>query len=225
MKKGIVLLLLLISPAILAHGERWDEIKDGWSPLMLAIYHNQTEKISKLVRQDVDLNYLSNSPRSHWHLTALEVAIRMDDFANSKLLLDTKKITNPEKLFLTACAQNNAAIIELLIQYGADPNEQLENGYSALIKATNFGSLQVLETLLKHEANPNHAKDGGMTALMFAAYNCELEKAKLLLQYGAQKETTDAKGDTAWDYARKIYLSQDISPQTKAQLIELLRQK
>jgi len=189
---------------------------------MLAIYDHQTTTVKKLVRENVDLNYISKTKNNSWQLTALEVAIRIDDADTVNLLLATKKIAPLGKAFMVACGQDNEQIVELLIGYGANPNEELPNGYSASMMAINFGSIKILEALLKNGVNPNHKKSGGMTLLMFAAYNCHLEKAKLLLKNGAKKEITDSKGQTALDYAKKIYISGDVNPDAKKDLIKLL---
>jgi ankyrin repeat protein len=90
---------------------------------------------------------------------------------------------------MLACQGNSANIVQLLLQYGADPNTRSENGYSILMAASSFGSVEVLECLLKNKANPNLTRNiDDMTALKLAkTANGDSEKEKLLIKYGAKE--------------------------------------
>jgi ankyrin repeat protein len=224
--KGTFLSLLFILTFIsaFAHKEKWDDNKTDWSPLMLAIYNGQTEKITDLINQDIDVNFITPGTNSDWCLTALEVAIRNDnEFAVERLLL-TNKIYKPESFMMTACGQKSAKTIELLIKYGANPNDTLENGYSVLMMAASFGSFGVLESLLKNCANVKQTrKVDKMTPLMFAAFNGDVKKVKLLLDYGADKYSRDKSGDTALNYVDRIYEHLKVSETTKAELRQILK--
>lgn len=224
--KGTFLLILftLTSLTSFAHKERWDDNKNDWSLLMLAIYNDQKDKVTDLISQNVDVNYITPGTNSNWRLTALDVAIRKDnEFAVEKLLL-TNKISKPESFMMTACGQKSAKTIELLIKYGASPNDTLENGYSVLMMAASFGSLEVLQSLLKNGANVKQTrKVDGMTPLMFAAFNGDVKKVKLLLDCGADKYSRDERGDTALNYVDRIYEHLKVSETTKAELRQILK--
>ena len=224
--KGTFLLLIftLTSLTTFAHKEKWDDNKKDWSPLMLAIYNGQTDKVNKLIEQSVDVNFITSGTNSNWRLTALEVAIRKDNDVAVETLLSTNKISKPETYLMTACGQKSAKTIQLLIKYGANPNETLENGYSVSMMAASFGSFEVLECLLKNGANIKQTrKIDGMTILMFAAFNGDTKKVKLLLDLGADKYVKDSNGKTALDYVDQIYEHLKISETTKAQLRQLLK--
>ena len=224
--KGAFLLILftLTSLTTFAHKERWDDNKNDWSPLMLAIYNDQKDKVTDLISQNVDVNFITPGTNSNWRLTALDVAIRKDnEFAVETLLL-TNKISKPENFMMTACGQKSAKTIELLIKYGANPNDTLENGYSVLMMAASFGSFGVLESLLKNGAIVKQTrKVDGMTPLMFAAFNGDVKKVKLLLEYGADKYTKDKSGDTALNYVDRIYEHLKVNETTKAELRQILK--
>ncbi len=204
--------------------DRWDNSRDGWSPLMLAIYDDDPEEYTKLIEQNVDLNFVSEDPNTNWNLTAMEVAIFKDNDSAVKKLLATGKVTNPEKYFMHACGQNNASTVGLLLKYGANPNETLDNGYSVLMMSASFGSLEVLECLLKNGANTNQKRStDGMTALMFASSNGEPKKVKLLLKYGAKKDTKDLNGKKALDNVEYLIQDEQISKKSIDELKMLLK--
>lgn len=220
----VFLFFTLISCTKSGCKDRWDNSRDGWSPLMLAIYNDDPDDYTKLIEQNVDLNFVSESPNTNWNLTAIEVAIFKDNDSAVKKLLLTGKISNPEKYFMQACGQNSASTVDLLIKYGANPNEILDNGYSVLMMSASFGSLEVLESLLKNGANPNQKRNtDGMTALMLATSNGEPKKVKLLLEYGAKKDTKDLNGETALDNVKYLNQDEKISKKTIDELRMLLK--
>jgi ankyrin repeat protein len=187
---------------------------------MIAIYNEQTEIFTKLIKQGVDVNFETKETS----LTALEVAIRKENEVAVKTLLETQKIKNVQSYLMTACAQQNVSNVNQLIKYGADPNLTLSNGYSALMSAASFGSYEIVETLLKQGAEINHKREvDGITALMLATFNGEIQKVKLLLRYNADKYITDKNGKTALDYVDMIYERLNIRESTKNELRQLLK--
>jgi ankyrin repeat protein len=224
--KKIILLLILLVPTLMAYAqkERWDDNKVEWSELMIAIYNCDTGKYNTLIRSGIDVNYETPAIKSNFKLTALEIAIRKDNDNTVKALLQTNKIKHPGRYIMTASGQNNAITIDLLIDYGANPNETLKNGYSTLMMAASFGSYEVLRCLLKHGASVKQSrKVDGITALMLAAFNGQTEKVKLLLNYKADKNIKDKNGHTALYYVDMIYPYLNISENTKAKLRSLLK--
>lgn len=222
MKKALLLLFFIFSTlTAFPHKEKWDENRKNWSKLMLAIYQGQTNKFRKLIAEGADVNFVSTG---RWELTALEVAIRKNNEEAVSTLLSTNKIKDPEDVFMTACGQESAKNVELLIKYGCNVNDTLENGYSVLMFAASFGSYEVLECLLKHGAKVNQTrKVDDMTALMHAAYNGEPRKVALLLKYGANKNARDKNGHLAMFYVEIIPEHLNINESTRAQLRELLK--
>ena len=69
-----------------------------------------------------------------------------------------------------ACTNGNAAMVELLLKAGADPNTALPGGETALMTAARTGKVDAVKALLAHGADVN-AKEPqrGQTALMWAA--------------------------------------------------------
>lgn len=218
------ILFILTSLVTFAHKEKWDDNKKDWSSLMLAIYNGKKDKVTDLISQNVDVNFITPGTNSNWRLTALDVAIRKDNEFAVETLLSTNKISKPESFMMTACGQKSAKTIELLIKYGANPNDTLENGYSVLMMAASFGSFEVLESLLKNGANVKQTrKVDGMTPLMFAAFNGDVKKVKLLLDYGADKYSKDKSGDRALNYVDRIYERLNVTESTKTEIRQLLK--
>jgi ankyrin repeat protein len=187
---------------------------------MLAIYNGYNSKIDSLLTNGADVNFLPPKQK----INALEVAIRRNIVFAVRILLEKSKIENPESYIMTASGQDSAKTVELLLKYGANVNDTLNNGYSVLMFASSFGSLSIVELLLKNGADVTQTrKVDGITALMLATYNGDPEKVKLLLNSGANKLTKDKSGKAAYDYIARIPESSLISEERKRQLVLLLK--
>ena len=81
----------------------------------------------------------------------------------------------------------NAAIIERLIQAGADPNVPLsKTGDTALMMAARTGKVEAAKVLLDHGAQVNAKENwGGTTALMWAVSERHPEVVQLLVDHAA----------------------------------------
>jgi cytohesin len=93
-------------------------------------------------------------------------------------------------------------IAKLLLEHGADPNIQDNNGRTPLHWAAWKGHLEVVELLLEHGADPNVQDYGGMTPLHYAATG-HLEVVELLLEHGADPNIKNNNGWTPLHYAAK----------------------
>ena len=81
-----------------------------------------------------------------------------------------------------ACTNGNAAIVELLLDAGADPNSALPGGETALMTASRTGRVGPVEALLAHGADVNAREHKGQTALMWAAAEGHVEVVDALLK-------------------------------------------
>lgn len=104
---------------------------------------------------------------------------------------------------LTACAQGDLALVNLLLSQGADVNSTGGDGFSALHYATAAGCVEVVKTLIEAGTNLNaQPKKNGLTPLHFAAHSARvLDAAITLLNAGADVTLTDAGGRTPFDMA------------------------
>lgn len=252
MKKiNICMIFLVAFLSVSAHKDKWDAYKHDWSALMLAVHSNQLDSVKILIANGADVNYriidyqqrISYPKRENnpllfndsaldfgvetidtvLGLSALEVAVRIQDVECVKVLLATNKILDVKTPFFSACGDSSQEIVAQLMKYGANPNDTLINGYSPLIMAVNFGSIEIVELLLSKGADINHPRSGGMTPLMFAVFNGRLDEVNLLLLRGADKNRRDEKGDRAYDYVDQIYERMNVSMQMRSELKEALR--
>jgi ankyrin repeat protein len=124
--------------------------------------------------------------------TALHWAAYNDDLEMLKMLLaagaDVKATTREGAItpLLMACVGGNAAMIEALLNAGADANSKKANGTTALMTASASGSAEAVKVLLDHGADVNARESAhGQTALMFAAALNRDRVIKVLTSHGA----------------------------------------
>ena len=214
--------LTLTSFKLQAIKERWDQNKDGWSPLMLAIYNFNEDSIRLLIIQNVDLNYVTSVRNSFFYLTATEVAVRAGNASALAYLLATGKIRNPQQYFPLACSGKSAEIVELLLPYGQQPNDTISKDYTYLMLAAQLGSFEVFKHLI-YRGGDIYKRRSGQTLLMFAAWGCDLKKVELLLSLGMDKDLEDDNGHTAYNYLSFYYFDKVISSENKELLCNLLK--
>ena len=221
MRKYVVFILcVLCAINVFAKKERWDERRDDWTPLMRAIYYNQTALRDSLIYTGVDVNEKSK----RGGMTALTVAIKKQLIESVKVLLETNHITNVNEYIFTACSEQDADIVKLLIEYGANPDSVQQNGYTPLMAAVSFGSIEIVELLLESKVNINQQRTvDGMTALMLATYGGHIEKIKLLLRFRADKNILNKNGQRAYDDIDYVISIGRISKEEGEELRVLLR--
>jgi ankyrin repeat protein len=97
------------------------------------------------------------------------------------------------------------AIVRLLLDRGADPNQAAANaaGVTALHAAVSSNQLQAAEWLLDAGADVNARQQMNYTPLMGAAANARAELLDLLLARGADPALVTTDGKTAADLARE----------------------
>ena len=103
---------------------------------------------------------------------------------------------------IIAAYNNQAEVVAILLQNGADSNIGDRNGNTALMGATFKGYDAIAHKLLDNGADPNVQNGQGATALTFAATFHRNQVAQHLLQAGADKSIADTFGKTPLDHAR-----------------------
>lgn len=118
---------------------------------------------------------------------------------------------------LDAALKNDFNAVKQAVEAGADVNarrkkslwaEKFEDktwqeGYTALMHASNWGNMDVLKLLVSKGANLNIQSDDGVTALMCAAMSLQTEAVKYLLDQGADVRLKSVTGSTVLDCAKK----------------------
>ncbi|QBZ98782.1 ankyrin repeat domain-containing protein [Flavobacterium sangjuense] len=219
--KKTILILFILSSLSFVHKDKWDDHKEGWTPLMLAIYNGNTKEFNKLIDKKADVTIRAKSPSEP--LNALDIAVFKNNFKAVKKLVLTKRFKSLQGYFESSCAQGNRKIVDFFISKGVNVNRYSENGHSSLITACSTSSTEIVEILIKNGAELNHQRDvDGITGLMLAAFNGELKTVELLLKKGADKQIKDKNGERAYDYVNQIYPRLNVSEETKKQLKQLL---
>ncbi|HET8841022.1 MAG TPA: ankyrin repeat domain-containing protein [Ktedonobacteraceae bacterium] len=127
------------------------------------------------------------------------------DHARQKLIatpgLVHERYTYDLTLLHELAGQGNLAMVELLLQLGADPNAQNHQGQTPLYWVSNgspgaYGA-EVVHLLVRHGANVNaREKLKQCTSLHMAARRGNIPVAGALLDCGAEREALDKLGET-----------------------------
>jgi ankyrin repeat protein len=144
----------------------------------------------------------------------LYAAISRSDVGEMRRLLERDPIlakmagsTNMVLPLVSAVRVGNPDVVNVLLEYGADPNKPSDGGMSPLHFAAQWGYADVAETLIKHGAQVNARDVFGATPLHYAASRGYPEKnsavIKVLLENGADINLKDNYGDTALTAAEK----------------------
>lgn len=94
----------------------------------------------------------------------------------------------------------NADLVRLALENGANPNELVDEGTPAVIKAVHHNDIETVKHLLSHGASLNTADHTGITPLMVAAREGHEQMVSLLIDSGADVNATCSK-----DYTPLIY--------------------
>ncbi len=121
-----------------------------------AAQNSDRNLVKSLLAQKVDVN----APQGDG-ATALHWAAFNDDLETAQLLLAAganlkaaTRVGSITPLFMAA-KNGNAAMLELLLKSGADPNSTDEHGTTALMTAAASGNASAVETLIEHGADVN----------------------------------------------------------------------
>lgn len=146
----------------------------------------------------------------------ISYAIRSHDILNVALLLRThegKIDLNAERghagimpsmysLVSLACAEKDAGILELLLMHGADINNVLSDGSTALHTASAVGdNEEVIRCCIEHGANVNATDWGGYAPIHVATVKNLATNVKCLIDCGADVYQRTYSGDDPVDLA------------------------
>lgn len=106
-----------------------------------------------------------------------------------QMILSAERMENDPTYALVRAIgfSKNAAIVQALLEKGADPNSKFSSGYSCLNKAITDKRVKIVQLLLEHGADPNLPHEG--YPHLYEACRFSAPKiVDLLLQYGADPD-------------------------------------
>ncbi|USE37206.1 ankyrin repeat domain-containing protein [Endozoicomonas sp. SCSIO W0465] len=189
----------------------------GQTPLMLATANNNLEAMKVLLNHPgTDINVRNNAGQ-----TPLWISIAKNNVQAVEILLnhgaEIKKhpkklyesllyaaIAGDKELYEKIDEQRNPAILELLLNRGANANKTLgSEGITPLQVAAHFGDIKSIDILVKHGADVRKKNDDGATPMHLAAFANNIEVVKRLLQHGATLEEDRGTIDGAFIFKRQ----------------------
>lgn len=187
-------------------GSNVNEVKDGKTPIMLAIEQNNVEMTELLFDKGADIkmnNLLVESFKKN--------NIKMTKLALSRGANVNSKTHDGITMLLLALHKNvNIEIIKLLLDWRADVNGKTSKGTTALIYATRsvrIGGMERVKLLLERGADINKQDDYGYSALMASVLQSNttssLEVIEYLLSHGANVNQVNNQGRSSVMIAAK----------------------
>jgi ankyrin repeat protein len=125
--------------------------------------------------------------------TLLLAAVRKDDVEDARRLVGQvcTNVNSTADGFPVLRAAKGAAMVNLLVEAGAEVNPRSTSRISALEDAAGRGNIEVARALIAHGAEVNRNNSGGSgSALATAAADGQLEMVKFLLANGANPNLT-----------------------------------
>lgn len=105
---------------------------------------------------------------------------------------------NRNTALIVASAKGYRDIVQFLLsEEGADPNTQDNDGWTALMWASESGHTETAEVLLEKGADPNIQDNDGFTPLIFTSTNGRIEIVRVLLENDADPNLQSIDGWTA----------------------------
>jgi len=179
------------------------------TPLLLASRNHKLKSVEFLIAQGADVNLgfdtLDTPLRNAAAFSAGEDRVRYQVMETLiKHGADPRLPAPDDPNICLLGLLNEAAVLEFLLQQGADPDARLGQGRTPLMVANTYvvpysGSLHKI--LIKYGADVNAVDHNGLTPLMYAARNGQENVRQMLIEAGADVEMKDRKGWTADDYA------------------------
>ncbi|MEW4468574.1 ankyrin repeat domain-containing protein [Parasphingorhabdus sp. JC815] len=120
------------------------------------------------------------------------------------VIVNTKDLTTGQTALHIVVARRDPTWTAFLLQKGANPNVQDNDGTTPLMLATQLRFVEGARVLLSKNAKVNQANNRGETALIRAVQLRDPEMVRLLLANGADPDHTDTlAGLSARDYATR----------------------
>ena len=169
----------------------------GPSPICLAVYHRQPEIAEAIAASKGDLDI--------FEAAVLGRADRVTALLDADPSIIHAVAGDGFPALGLAAYFKQPAVVRLLLDRGADPNQAAANAakVAALHAAVSSNQVQIARWLLDAGADVNARQQMDYTPLMGAAANARAELLDLLLARGANPALVTTEGKTAADLARE----------------------
>src|SRR5436309_9486093 len=171
----------------------------GATALYAAAAHEDPAMTEKLLAAGAD----ANTPLMSGETPLMEAAGR-GNLLTVRALLSNKANPNARELnggqtaLMWALSQRQSAVVEELLQHGADVHAGSKTGFTPLMFAAQKGDVESARILLRAGAKPNDAQPKTrLTPLMIASAMAHAKAVDLLLDNGADPNLVDASGYTS----------------------------
>jgi uncharacterized protein len=160
----------------------------GDSTVANAAMQGERDTVRALLKQGADVNAAQGDGMTALHWAALQGDVELTQMllyagANTKAATRLGGYTP----LIIASQNGNAAVIEALLNAGADPKTPTANGTTPLMLAAASGKADAVQLLLKHGADVRARESArGQTPLMFAAASGRVEAMQALITAGAE---------------------------------------
>lgn len=162
----------------------------GVTPLVLAAKNGNAAIIQQLLKAGADPNGAVRDNE-----TPLMFAARTDrvDAVNALLSADAKinaqEGWNGQTALMWAADAGQTAVVQALLEHGADFRARSHSGATPLLFATRKGTIGTVQALLAAGADVNEARPDGATPLLVAVINGHADLVDFLLDKGANPNT------------------------------------
>lgn len=206
----------------------WEEVYEYLAPLTFP-------RLRKIAKQQLKDGIILRRRKNNYIVEEFiqEVGYGNIDFIKEKISqgINVNAIDSKGRTALNqAIINNKVAIVQILIQAGANPNLKTENskGYSSLMISLSRRKIdyEIFKILLNSGGDINETSSEGQTVLMFAVSTLNLESGlkavKQLLKLGVDVNAKDTSGRNALYYAKEM--QKNILPKYKEplEMVQLL---
>ncbi len=176
-------------------------VQDGYPAVLHCAAKGESDLLEMLLEAGADVSVTDNfgntaalwSAVYHQHEECVRLLL-----AHGATVLNQSNYDCSENILCMAIAKGNERILGVLLESGADVNDQDEStGNTALMKAAQLGKLNISQLLVEHGAWLNHANYNDQGPVFMALTNGHLHVAEYLLNAPTDKTVVKKIADTS----------------------------